>query len=472
MTWYDANEFLCELGKLTNKQYRLPTEAEWEFAAKGGKDGDHTLRYSGNNDHNAVAVSGSVANVKTKAPNNLGLYDMSGNIEEWTYDSWETNYPTGNAVNPIIGVNAHIHTQKTRRGGHSGELDPTREVLSRRIRSIDGSDGSLGMRIALSGAINTVPAGMRLACNINLPKANDNAVKNGWRDMRWVTNDRGSDSMWTSGTGFGSITLRIWEDGTALHGTTAGQWYTVNNMILKFVANSNGNRTRFPYIFVDEFDPSVSIINSTAQFTSVPRIRKVPSTGSFTKPTTITPLNQLTTDPEDVMIDFSNINTLTQHHDSKTDHPLINGTTQAWWLDGAAIQATHRYLKDVKDNTFEFYVYMPGTTTLLAGGSSGSSWFTVNNTFLRVRHSGGYTTDYIYTVNATRTNFTHVSYQAYERGDFRGFTKTNWSSITAWPPAPPAQCWPTQNPCPAIPATSAYANHSHGHSTFVPPEMP
>jgi len=454
LTWYEANEFVCELSKKTGKLYRLPTEAEWEYAARGGKN-SNGYTYSGSNTHNDVAIGGTTAcsnfacATATKQSNELGIYDMSGNVEEWTYDSWVVTY-NGSGTDPVMGTNSHIHTQKARRGGYYGEGDDSRVVTSRRLRSVEGSDPTLGFRIALSGDAGTVPPNMRVPCNIKWPHANDGEVKNGWRDMRWVT---GSDSMWqvsSAGSAGMGNTLRIWADGTALNGNTAGQWYTVNNMVLKFVPNSGSSRARFPYIFVDLEEPLATIISGG---NSILRIQKVPTTGSFTKPTaTGTQPKDLATDAEDVMIDFANIPVAHQ----KKDPLLIQGSGQLWWLNGAMAGGAHSYVKNVTDNTFQFYVYMPGTTTLLAGGASGSSWFTVNNTFLRVKSSSGYTTDYIYTANAN--TFIHVSYQMYERGDFRTFQKTASGSVTGNPSS--------------IPAESAYDGHKHGYSTFEPPLPP
>ena len=91
------------LNELTGKNFRLPTEAEWEYAARGG-NGSQGYKYSGSNTISDVAWyngnSGSEThNVKTKSPNELGIYDMSGNVFEWCED-WYGGYSSGSQTNP------------------------------------------------------------------------------------------------------------------------------------------------------------------------------------------------------------------------------------------------------------------------------------------------------------------------------------------------------------------------------------
>ena len=103
ISWQDAMDFIDKLNALTQGGYRLPTEAEWEYAARGGHLGKD-FRYSGSNDYNEVAwckvdeLSG-VQRVGLKQPNELGLYDMSGNAAEWCYD-WYGAYSSEPQINP------------------------------------------------------------------------------------------------------------------------------------------------------------------------------------------------------------------------------------------------------------------------------------------------------------------------------------------------------------------------------------
>lgn len=103
VSWNDCQEFIEQLNALTGKKFRLPTEAEWEYAARGGNKSKGYI-YSGSNDVDAVAwysdnSESSTHEVKGKLPNELGLYDMSGNVWEWCSD-WYGSYSEALVTNP------------------------------------------------------------------------------------------------------------------------------------------------------------------------------------------------------------------------------------------------------------------------------------------------------------------------------------------------------------------------------------
>ena len=103
VTWNDVQEFIKKLNAKEGGRYRLPTEAEWEYAARGGNRSKDFL-YSGANDLNRVGwydgnSGGQTHEVKGKQPNELGLYDLTGNVWEWCAD-WYGQYPYNGNINP------------------------------------------------------------------------------------------------------------------------------------------------------------------------------------------------------------------------------------------------------------------------------------------------------------------------------------------------------------------------------------
>jgi formylglycine-generating enzyme required for sulfatase activity len=158
VSWRDTQEFIKKLNHLTKKHYRLPSEAEWEYAARGGihrqQDG---YRYAGSDKLKEVGWYGENSDEETKEvglkyPNELGLYDMSGNVWEWCNDWFDEKYfqachekglvqdPQG----PEKGVGRVV-----RGGGWFG--DPRRcRVACRSYDEPAARGGTLGFRLALS----------------------------------------------------------------------------------------------------------------------------------------------------------------------------------------------------------------------------------------------------------------------------------------------------------------------------------
>ena len=108
VSWDDCQEFISKLNSITGRKFRLPTEAEWEYAARGGKK-SRGYQYSGSNSISDVAwytdnCGSKTHPVGTKQANELGIYDMSGNVYEWCQD-WKGLYSSSSQTNPIGAVN-------------------------------------------------------------------------------------------------------------------------------------------------------------------------------------------------------------------------------------------------------------------------------------------------------------------------------------------------------------------------------
>ncbi len=108
VNWDDAQEFIRELNQITGKKYRLPTEAEWEYAARSGGKKEKWAGTSNESELMKYAwyrrnARGKTHPVGRKRPNGLGLYDMSGNVYEWVQDTFsESAYRQHSRMNPVV----------------------------------------------------------------------------------------------------------------------------------------------------------------------------------------------------------------------------------------------------------------------------------------------------------------------------------------------------------------------------------
>ena len=149
VSWNDCRDFITKLNQLTGKKFRLPTEAEWEFAARGGNKSDK-FKYSGGNIIDDVAwYSGNskseTHDVKTKSPNELQIYDMSGNVNEWCWD-WYGNYIGDPQDNPTGQSSGYYRVV---RGGNWKYDSLKCRVSSRANLEPEESDNNLGLRLAM-----------------------------------------------------------------------------------------------------------------------------------------------------------------------------------------------------------------------------------------------------------------------------------------------------------------------------------
>lgn len=151
VSWNDCQKFINKLNELTGKSFSLPTEAQWEYAARGGQD-SKGYKYSGSN--SLISVGWSLVSrvrttqcVKTKDPNELGIYDMSGNVWEWCLDKYY-EYNRRKSVNPI-GTSATSH--HIRRGGCWAISARHCRVTSRDEQAANHRSPHQGFRLVLNG---------------------------------------------------------------------------------------------------------------------------------------------------------------------------------------------------------------------------------------------------------------------------------------------------------------------------------
>ncbi len=150
VSWDDCQEFIRKLNQLTGRNFRLPTEAEWEYAARGGNK-SNGYKYAGSNTIDDVAWCTQTTNdsgarqVKMKSPNELGLYDMSGNVWEWCSDLYG-DYGSGSQTNPQGPSNG---SRRVLRGGSWGDGARDCRVSYRYFIVPDIRDNGDGFRLAL-----------------------------------------------------------------------------------------------------------------------------------------------------------------------------------------------------------------------------------------------------------------------------------------------------------------------------------
>ncbi len=150
VSWSDIVDiFLPRLNRITGKTFRLPTEAQWEYAARGGNK-SQGYKYSGSNNLNSVAwywddSSDGTKEVGKKQPNELGLYDMSGNVWEWCQD-WYGSYSSSSQTDP---TGPSTGSDRVYRGGSWGLSATYCRVSNRNYRTPGDRSRNLGFRLVL-----------------------------------------------------------------------------------------------------------------------------------------------------------------------------------------------------------------------------------------------------------------------------------------------------------------------------------
>ena len=132
VSWFDSQAFIEKLNSIIpDGSFSLPTEAEWEFAARGGNL-SKGFKYAGSDDIDEVAwyyfnCNTSTCPVAQKLPNELGLYDMTGNVIEWCQDWWTDDYPSDAVTDPVGPAEGIYRVQ--RGGGYHTVLESCRNTF-------------------------------------------------------------------------------------------------------------------------------------------------------------------------------------------------------------------------------------------------------------------------------------------------------------------------------------------------------
>ena len=154
VSWYDCQGFISKLNKITGCEFRLPTEAEWEYAARGGRNsrgpkfsGSYSISdvawYFNNNLSRSKPVSRPVA---MKMANELGIYDMSGNVWEWCQD-WYKSYGRQAQTNP---TGPDYGSYRVFRGGSHDSMEDDCRIALRFNNSPENHYYNVGFRLAMT----------------------------------------------------------------------------------------------------------------------------------------------------------------------------------------------------------------------------------------------------------------------------------------------------------------------------------
>jgi formylglycine-generating enzyme required for sulfatase activity len=158
VSWYDAVEFCQRLSKATGRDYRLPSEAQWEYACRGGTTtpfyfGETITPDLANYDGNYIYAQGPKGIYRQETtpvgkfpPNAFGLYDMHGNVREWCADAWHNNYKDAPTDGSVWIENGDDNRSLLRGGSWCGDPSYCRSAY-RSVNYRRGSYGSLGFRV-------------------------------------------------------------------------------------------------------------------------------------------------------------------------------------------------------------------------------------------------------------------------------------------------------------------------------------
>jgi len=151
VSWDEVQYFIGQLNKLTGQKFRLPSEAEWEYAARAGTRGESSEDKDGSRLESVAWYSSnsqsSSREVAQKTPNNYGLFDMFGNVWEWVEDCWHTDY-SGAPSDSTPWTSACASNSRVLRGGSWFDLPHNLRPTFRSKNDSSMRGGNIGFRLA------------------------------------------------------------------------------------------------------------------------------------------------------------------------------------------------------------------------------------------------------------------------------------------------------------------------------------
>jgi formylglycine-generating enzyme required for sulfatase activity len=166
VSWHDAVSFCAKISEKTGKNYRLPSEAEWEYACRAGTTTPFhfgetittdLVNYNGNHTYGSAPKGQyrkQTTDVGSFPANQFGLYDMHGNVWEWCQDNWHDNY-NGAPSDGSAWLNNNDNSYRLLRGGAWDYVSHNCRSASRSRYPPDYADGSFGFRVVCGGAART-----------------------------------------------------------------------------------------------------------------------------------------------------------------------------------------------------------------------------------------------------------------------------------------------------------------------------
>lgn len=279
ITWFQANDFAAKLSERTGLRFRLPTEAEWEYAARGGKK-SKGYTYAGSNNLDEVAwwgdPKGLVHESALLLPNELGIYDMCGNICEWTADGF-SNYPSEHQYNPCVPQTDSVVQRSM--SSHNSWKEKDHRITYRYKKDPNHARTRVGIRLVLETDYVDLGLSVKWArCNVGASKPEEygdyfawgettTKDKYTWQNYKWCDGDYTKLNKYCTRQEYGQVdnqtTLQLCDDAAyiilgenwrmpnvkecnELVNQCTWTWTTINGINGHIITGPNGNSIFLP----------------------------------------------------------------------------------------------------------------------------------------------------------------------------------------------------------------------------------